>query len=509
MDIALRRILFSCVCLLSGAATPILAADPIATTCSTTDHFTFTDLGVVMDSTKVGVPVGTPIADHAMIYRPDGKINLYFNEGGNGGVRRAVLGSGLTFDLQSGYVAGLPRIPNPKNGQFKILKLEDGRYRMYMGGIDVGIHSYISSDAITFTEEEGQRVTNAAAGFRSLNWLSIAPKAGGGYRGYFTDTPTPDTNYGQIKSATSTDLMNWTMDSGIRIGPDAATLTGKVQQPFALARANGCVTLFYFKGDNSGVPGLSPTGIYYSTSTDGLSFFTEYFLGIGNSNGPDVLRLNDGTYWLSYDGGRPTEGFWISVGVLQLSSAVPGAPTNLTASVGATTVSLSWNPPTSGSTPTSYVLEAGSASGSANLYNQDIGNVTSLTATAPARTYFVRVRGSNAAGTGDPSNEVSFTLGNPPCTTAPGSVSGLSASSSGSAVRLSWAASTTGSPATTYVLVVGSIPGASNLLVQETGSTSTSFTGSAPPGVYYVRVLARNACGTSGPSNEVVVAIAS
>jgi hypothetical protein len=36
---------------------------------------------------------------------------------------------------------------------------------------------------------------------------------------------------------------------------------------------------------------------------------------------------------------------------------------------------------------------------------------------------------------------------------------------------------------------------------------SRAFSTNAPPGTYYVRVRAANACGTSGPSSEIVVSV--
>lgn len=59
-----------------------------------------------------------------------------------------------------------------------------------------------------------------------------------------------------------------------------------------------------------------------------------------------------------------------------------------------------------------------------------------------------------------------------------------------------------------YVIEVGSSHGLSDLATLDTGSAATTFSASnVPGGVYHVRVRARNAVGTSGPSNEVTLAI--
>ncbi len=55
--------------------------------------------------------------------------------------------------------------------------------------------------------------------------------------------------------------------------------------------------------------------------------------------------------------------------------------------------------------------------------------------------------------------------------------------------------------------MVGSQTGGSDVLVLPTGTTATSIGASAPPGTYYARVLAQNACGMSGASNEIVVVV--
>ena len=52
----------------------------------------------------------------------------------------------------------------------------------------------------------------------------------------------------------------------------------------------------------------------------------------------------------------------------------------------------------------------------------------------------------------------------------------------------------------------GQATGAADLANVSVGYV-TAFAASGPPGVYYVRTRAQNACGTSAPSNEVVVTL--
>jgi hypothetical protein len=57
------------------------------------------------------------------------------------------------------------------------------------------------------------------------------------------------------------------------------------------------------------------------------------------------------------------------------------------------------------------------------------------------------------------------------------------------------------------VLSVGSTAGGSNLLQQATPTNAPTFTAFAPSGTYFVRVQGQNACGSSGSSNEVLIAV--
>lgn len=90
----------------------------------------------------------------------------------------------------------------------------------------------------------------------------------------------------------------------------------------------------------------------------------------------------------------------------------PGPPQNFTFSVAGARVMLRWAPPASGSPPTAYVIEAGSAPGLANLFVGSIPGAPPETAVdAPSGTYFVRLRAQNACGLSGVSSEQVITVG--------------------------------------------------------------------------------------------------
>jgi filamentous hemagglutinin family protein len=184
---------------------------------------------------------------------------------------------------------------------------------------------------------------------------------------------------------------------------------------------------------------------------------------------------------------------------------LPGPPGMFSARTSGTTIVFTWTAPTLGEPPTRYLLEAGSAPGLSNLAVLDTGGINSSFSVpqVPPGTYWVRVRAANAAGVGAPSQDVSIVMGpSGGCAGLPGVPVLLTPVASGNTVTLSWNAPTYGGLPAAYVLLAGSGPGLSNLAAVNIGS-ATSFAASAPAGLYFVRVAARNACGVGPASNEM------
>lgn len=180
-------------------------------------------------------------------------------------------------------------------------------------------------------------------------------------------------------------------------------------------------------------------------------------------------------------------------------------PTGLSSFVEGSTVTLAWYPPDDPSSVQTYVLEAGSAPGSANLLP---GSTVGLTTTqtiggVPAGQYYLRVRALGAGGLTDASNEVQVTVGRPACY-VPDPPTPLGFGVDGQAVTLTWSHA---AGATSYILAAGSAPDRYDVLVTTVAAGVTSVSAVAPPGTYYIQTAALNACGMSVLSNQVIVTV--
>jgi hypothetical protein len=131
----------------------------------------------------------------------------------------------------------------------------------------------------------------------------------------------------------------------------------------------------------------------------------------------------------------------------------------------------------------------------------NLGLTTQLTTPAPPGTYFVRVRAGNACGTGPASNEATLVVG---CTAPPGAPASLNSTVIARVVTIGWSAAS-GQP-TSYVLEAGVSPGSTGVGIFDVGNQLSITTG-APPGTYFVRVRARNACGTGPPTSELTIVV--
>jgi hypothetical protein len=242
----------------------------------------------------------------------------------------------------------------------------------------------------------------------------------------------------------------------------------------------------------------------YATGTLATSFTADnvsagtYFVHVRAENGAGM--------------GASSNEVIVSVGSGSGSSprdAAPGPPGGLSVAVSGSSLTFVWNASTVGGAPGAYWIEAGSSVGLSDLASFSTGSTARsfFVSRIPAGAYHVRVRAVNEAGVSASSNEVlAVVAGSAVCSAPPAAPSGLRFAIRGSTVTVAWNAAA-GSP-TAYILEAGSFPAETNLLVSDTGTIATTLVatgvGSA---TYFVRVRARNSCGTSSSSNEVAIVV--
>ena len=177
--------------------------------------------------------------------------------------------------------------------------------------------------------------------------------------------------------------------------------------------------------------------------------------------------------------------------------AAPGAPVLTVTLPTPNQVAMAWTPGPGGA-PQNYTLYVGSAPGASDLGVHPLGLATSVAGPLLPGTFFLRVVASNTAGSAA-SNDVRVPMEVPstPTMHVPGVHDGI--------VTLSWSPGASGGIPAGYLLRVRA-PGSDALLVNAPVA-GTSLTGSAPPGIYHVTIVATGPLGSSAESNSVVVVV--
>ena len=284
----------------------------------------------------LGVGVGLPVADASGVLLADGKLRAYvFAQ--NKGIEVWDSSDGKTFTRAGNAFGG-----DKGYGMPRVMKLTDGRYRMYNMSSE-GISCSISSDGISFTLENVACISRTAFGISgNMTAPGIVKLASGGYRAYFSTVspagtgPFPQKSY----SATSPDGTTWTPDSGIRIGA-GSSIDQSAEHPTAIAHSDGSVTMFYF--DNGAVSGGGPTkqnmGLYYASSKDGLTFSspTQFDLSSlspnfrnATGNDPDIFLDKNGDMILWAGDFSPSIGGFIFAAKLTQGSSSGSSTTATT-----------------------------------------------------------------------------------------------------------------------------------------------------------------------------------
>lgn len=333
-----------------GPATPSAPPPPAGPV------FEFTDHGTVLGPSDVGFSCCAPgnaqdwpgVSDESAVALPDGRIRLYFNRhlatapgepGKPFGIGSAISDDGIHFTVERGDRIAVGRDGAPASPF--VFPLPEGGYRLFYvrGGDTV---SATSEDGLTFTQDTGRRL--AADAFTppigSPPICSAIARTGDGrYRMYCTQEvvargPGPgQPGKGAVFSAVSEDLLEWTPDPGVRLGP-GSELADDAGHPTVLRDSpDGPLLLVYHSYDyryttsegGATVPRKSGTAEIIVTSTDGLSFTDPVITGVYGAEVAFASRP-DGTGYLYY--GRADQGGGARLGVATVEELSIGPALN-------------------------------------------------------------------------------------------------------------------------------------------------------------------------------------
>jgi hypothetical protein len=276
-----------------------------------------------------------------------GKIRMIFQGGTPAETKWSVTSadSGSTWVVDSGF--RWPTTIESSLGHISVTTAPEGGFRAYVRN-EKGISSVYSSDGQTWTAESGIRIAASTFGLSKLDGGSVVKLPDGRYRMFIGDESSYFSRCGsdksinvKIYSATSSDQLTWTADPGHRIGPDLGTRCNL--HPHAFVDSNGKVgIIFHVNNDIEKSYSEWQSSCHYALSEDGLTFSSVRRIPVllkKTSGGTesmaddcDVLALPDKRLLLFFSLFGPVpEGNQIAMSVGSLVSSQVGTTTSTVA----------------------------------------------------------------------------------------------------------------------------------------------------------------------------------
>ena len=246
---------------------------------------------------------------------------------------------------------------------------------------------------------------------------------------------------------------------------------------------------------------FAPSG-HYSVTASGLSSAVNNppLHAVANGTSPNGVYSYNSTSTFPSSSYNATN-YWVDV--LYGGPSAPGAVTNVNATAGQQSATVTWSAPSSGGPPTSYTVTPYIGS-TAQTPTTVTGSPPATTATVSGLTagtsYTFTVQAANASGSGPSSSQSNSVT--PTAPTAPSTPTNISVSPATSQALVSWTApNSNGSPITGYTVTPYLGSAAQTPFPVNSGSaTSADVTGLTNGTTYTFTVKATNSIGT-GPES--------
>jgi hypothetical protein len=250
---------------------------------------------------------------------------------------------------------------------------------------------------------------------------------------------------------------------------------------------------------------LAPKGHYSDTASGFASAVSSPPLtALANSVSPNGLYTYSGTSTFPTSSYKASN-YWVDVGFEPEPVIAPGQPTNVSATAGTGSATITWNAPSSGGAVTKYIVTpyiGSTAQPATTLTGSPPATQATINGLTGGTSYTFTVQASNSAGSGPvsaPSNAVT-----PTEATVPSAPTEVIATAGNGSATVTWAAPANGgSPIASYTVTpyIGSTAQAATTVSGSPPTTQTTITGLTNGTSYTFTVAATNTVGTGSPSS--------